>query len=61
MVSKYREILADIIPAPESRGERGLACRLAVFTHCVELLNSDQLQSQTAQELVGKLLIEVSS
>jgi Fanconi anemia group I protein len=32
-----------------------------VFTHCVDLLNSDQLQSQTAQELVGKLLVEVES
>ena len=41
----------------ESHGE---SCRQAVFTHCVELLNSDQLQSKTAQELVGKLLVEVS-
>ena len=32
-----------------------------MFTHCVDLLNSDQLQSQTAQELVGKLLVEVGS
>ena len=43
----------------ESHGESGVSCRQTVFTHCVNLLNSEQLQSQTAQELVGKLLVEV--
>lgn len=43
----------------DCRDDSGELCRLAVFTRCVKLLNSEQLQSQTAQELVGKLLVEV--
>ena len=51
--------LPNLVSFTDCQSERTEPCRRTAFVSCVDLLNSDRLQSQVAKELVGKLLIEV--
>lgn len=46
-------------PPADCQSEGAEPCHKVIFVYCIDLLNTDQLQSQVAKELVGKLLIEV--